>query len=227
MLASRGLAFPRSRRLTIDFSFQRSVKRTTIAHLSQLELSRRSQERRVPGPPGTGKTHLSIALGVQACRRAQRVAFATAHEWVNRLGAGQHAGRLDDELERLGRVPLLIVDEVGYIPFDPEAAALFFALISSRYKRSSLILSSNKTFSAWGGDLRRSGCCRCDGRPFGAPRRGHRAEGGQLSPKGQGKGGLGLRIIPLRVLSFQPADSVQISTDVDTSSTRKALSHGH
>ena len=55
-------------------------------------------------------------------RRAQRVAFATAHEWVNRLGAAKRAGRLDDELERLGRVPLLIVDEVGYIPFDPEAA---------------------------------------------------------------------------------------------------------
>lgn len=101
------------------------------------------------GPPGTGKTHLSIALGVQACRRAQRVAFATAHDWDNRLGAAKRAGRLDDELQRLGRVPLLIVDEVGYIPFDTEAAALFFALISSRYERSSLILSSNKTFSAW------------------------------------------------------------------------------
>jgi DNA replication protein DnaC len=58
-------------------------------------------------------------------------------------------GVLDDELERLGRVPLVICDEVGYIPFDPEAAALFFALVSSRYERSSLIVSSNKTFSAW------------------------------------------------------------------------------
>lgn len=98
------------------------------------------------GPPGTGKAHLSIALGVQACRRGHRVTFATAHEWVNRLSGAQRAGRLDDELERLGRIPLLIVDEVGYIPFDPEAAALFFALISSRYERSSLVLSSNKTF---------------------------------------------------------------------------------
>jgi DNA replication protein DnaC len=86
---------------------------------------------------------------VQAARRGQRVAFATAHQWVNRLGAAKRAGRLDDELERLGRIPLLIVDEVGYIPFDPEAAALFFALISLRYERRSLIVSSNKTFSAW------------------------------------------------------------------------------
>jgi DNA replication protein DnaC len=58
-------------------------------------------------------------------------------------------GRLADELERLGRIPLLIVDEVGYIPFDPEAASLFFSLFSSRYERSSLIVSSNKSFSAW------------------------------------------------------------------------------
>jgi len=101
------------------------------------------------GPPGTGKSHLSIALGVQAARRGYRVAFATAHEWVGRLGAAKRAGRLDEELERLRRIPLLIVDEVGYIPFDPEAAALFFALVSSRYERSSLIVSSNKTFSAW------------------------------------------------------------------------------
>src|SRR5919108_1232613 len=99
--------------------------------------------------PGTGKTHLPIALGVQVARRGHRVAFATAHEWVLRLGEAKRAGRLEAELERLGRIPLLIVDEVGYIPFDPEAGALFFALISSRYERRSLIVNSNKTFSAW------------------------------------------------------------------------------
>ena len=126
-----------------------SLDRTLIAHLAQLDFLPRGQERRLPRATGTGKTHLSIALGVQAARRGQRVAFATAHQWVNRLGAAKRAGRLDDELERLGRIPLLIVDEVGYIPFDPEAAALFFALISSRYDRRSLIVSSNKTFSAW------------------------------------------------------------------------------
>jgi DNA replication protein DnaC len=77
------------------------------------------------------------------------VAFATASSRVNRLEAAKRTGRLDEELERLGRIPLLVVDEVGYIPFDPEAASLFFALISSRYERRSLIVSSNKTFSAW------------------------------------------------------------------------------
>ncbi len=132
-----------------DFSVQTSVSRATISHLAQLDFLAEAKNIVFLGPPGTGKTHLSIALGVQAARRGHRVAFATAHQWVNRLGTAKRAGRLDEELERLGRIPLLIVDEVGYIPFDPEAAALFFALISSRYERRSLIVSSNKTFSAW------------------------------------------------------------------------------
>ena len=101
------------------------------------------------GPPGTGKTHLTVALGVQAARRGYRVAFATAHQWVGKLGTAKRAGRLDEELERLRRIPLVCVDEVGYIPFDPKAAALFFALISSRYEQASMIVNSNKTFWAW------------------------------------------------------------------------------
>jgi DNA replication protein DnaC len=142
--------FPQVKTLDdFDFAFQRAVKRTQIAHLAQLDFLAEARNVVFLGPPGTGKSHLSIALGVQAARRGHRVAFATAHEWVLRLGAAKRMGRLDGELERLGRTPLVICDEVGYIPFDPEAAALFFALVSSRYERSSLIVSSNKTFSAW------------------------------------------------------------------------------
>ena len=102
------------------------------------------------GPPGTGKTQLSIALGVQAARRGYRVAFATATQWVTRLSEAKTQGRLTDELDRLARIPLIVIDKVGYIPFDPEAASLFFSLISSRYERRSLIVTSNKNFSAWG-----------------------------------------------------------------------------
>jgi DNA replication protein DnaC len=132
-----------------DFTVQTSVSRAVIAHLAQLDFLAEAQNVVFLGPPGTGKTHLSIARWAAAARRGQRVAFATAHRWVNRLSAAKRAGRLDEELERLARIPLLIVDEVGYIPFDPEAAALFFALVSNRYERRSLIVSSNKTFSAW------------------------------------------------------------------------------
>ncbi|MEE9298697.1 MAG: IS21-like element helper ATPase IstB [Acidimicrobiia bacterium] len=142
--------FPQTKTLDdFDFSHQRSVSRQQISHLHQLDFLREAHNVIFLGPPGTGKTHLSIALGVQAARKGYRVAFSTATEWVMRLSEAKRAGRLADELERLRRIPLLIVDEVGYIPFDPDAASLFFQLVSSRYEQSSLIVTSNKSFSAW------------------------------------------------------------------------------
>jgi DNA replication protein DnaC len=132
-----------------DFAFQRSVRKQVIAHRAQLDFLLEAHNVVFLGPPGTGKTHLSIALAVQAARRGHRVAFATAHQWVNRLDAAARAGRLDQELERLRRIPLLACDEVGYIPFAPEAAALFFVLVSSRYEHASMIVSFNKPFSSW------------------------------------------------------------------------------
>ncbi|MFB7599809.1 ATP-binding protein [Streptomyces sp. NPDC056160] len=102
------------------------------------------------GPPGTGKTHLAIGLGVRACQAGHRVAFATAAEWVDRLAAAHQAGNLAAELTRLGRYPLIVVDKVGYIPIESEAANLFFQLISNRYERASVIVTSNNPFGRWG-----------------------------------------------------------------------------
>ena len=133
-----------------DFTFQRSVKRTLIQHLGQLDFLHGRENVVLLGPPGTGKTHLSIAIGIRACLAGQRVAFRTATEWVALLADAQRAGRLDTELDRLQRYPLLIVDEVGYIPFDPQAANLMFMLVSRRYERASMIVTSNKPFSGWG-----------------------------------------------------------------------------
>ena len=133
-----------------DFTFQRSAKKQVIEHLGQLDFLHGRENVVLLGPPGTGKTHLAIALGIRACLGGQRVAFATATEWVARLGDAKRAGRLEAELVALGRIPLLVVDEVGYIPFDPEAANLMFSLVSARYERASMIVTSNKTFSAWG-----------------------------------------------------------------------------
>jgi DNA replication protein DnaC len=78
------------------------------------------------------------------------VLFASATQWVARLTEAKSQGELEAELKRLSFIPLLIVDEVGYIPFDPEAANLMFALVSARYERASIIVTSNKPFSAWG-----------------------------------------------------------------------------
>jgi DNA replication protein DnaC len=103
------------------------------------------------GPPGTGKTHLATALGVTAARHGHRVLFATATDWVTRLADAHRAGRLPQELARLRRYGLIIIDEVGYLPFEQDAANLFFQLVSSRYEHASLILTSNLPFSGWGG----------------------------------------------------------------------------
>ena len=73
--------------------------------------------------------------------------FATATQWVARLADAKRDGRLEDELAALGRIPLIVCDEIGYIPFDPQAANLMFALVSSRYERASMIVTSNKAFS--------------------------------------------------------------------------------
>lgn len=103
------------------------------------------------GPPGTGKTHLATGLGITAARHGHRVLFATATDWVTRLTDAHRAGRLPAELTRLRRYGLIIVDEVGYLPFEQDAANLFFQLVSSRYEHASLILTSNLPFSGWGG----------------------------------------------------------------------------
>jgi DNA replication protein DnaC len=147
----RAARFPARKALEdFDFDHQRSLKRDTINHLGTLDFVAGKDNVVFLGPPGTGKTHLSIGLGIRACQAGHRVAFATAAQWVARLADVHHAGRLQEELVKLGRIPLLIVDEVGYIPFEAEAANLFFQLVSNRYERASLIVTSNKPFGRWG-----------------------------------------------------------------------------
>jgi len=147
----RAARFPAHKTLEdFDFDYQRSARREVIAHLGALDFIEERSNVVFLGPPGTGKTHLSIALGIRACGAGHRVAFATAAEWVSRLKAAHDGGRLHEELRRLGRIPLIIIDEVGYVPFEPEAANLFFQLLSARYERASVIMSSNKAFGRWG-----------------------------------------------------------------------------
>jgi DNA replication protein DnaC len=147
----RAARFPARKAIEeFDFEHARGLKREIIAHLGTLDFVTARDNVVFLGPPGTGKTHLAIGLAIRACQAGHRVQFATASEWVARLAEAHHSGRLQPELVRLGRYPLLVVDEVGYIPFEPEAANLFFQLVSSRYERASLIVTSNKPFGRWG-----------------------------------------------------------------------------
>jgi DNA replication protein DnaC len=113
-----------------DFTFQRSIKKQVIEHLGQLDFLHAGENVILLGPAGTGKTHLTIALGIRACLTGQRVLFRTATEWVAVLTDAQSQGRLEEELRRLKRYPLLVCDEIGYIPFDPRATNLMFILVS-------------------------------------------------------------------------------------------------
>jgi DNA replication protein DnaC len=147
----RAARFPARKSIEeFDFDHARGLKRDLIAHLATLDFVAGKENVIFLGPPGTGKTHLAIGLAIRGCQAGHRVQFATASQWVDKLADAHTSGRLQTELARLSRYPLLVIDEVGYIPFEPEAANLFFQLVSSRYERASLIVTSNKPFGRWG-----------------------------------------------------------------------------
>ncbi len=147
----RAAGFPALKTLDdFDWTAQPSAEKPLVLHLAQLTWIEECANVCFLGPPGTGKTHLAIALSLKACERGYRVAFATAQEWVSRLEQAQDRNQLEQELRRLERYQLLVVDEVGYLPLERQAANLLFALVSRRYERGSIIVTSNRGFEQWG-----------------------------------------------------------------------------
>lgn len=133
-----------------EFDFQPSLDRRLIRELATLAFVERAENVIFLGPPGVGKTHLAIALGYKAIEAGHRVLFLTMDELMSRLRKAQAENRLEKVLQQLTYPKLLILDEIGYLPLSRQEASLLFRLISRRYERASMILTSNKGFIDWG-----------------------------------------------------------------------------
>ena len=133
-----------------DFTFQPSLDRERILALAELGFVDRCEAVHLLGPPGTGKSHLGTALGVEAVKAGRSVYFATLADIIGALTKAEREGRLREKIRFFCRAALLIVDEIGYLPVTPGGGNLFFQLVNARYEKGAMILTSNRGFAEWG-----------------------------------------------------------------------------
>jgi len=144
-------AFPIIKTLEeFNFDFQPSIERSVIEDLSTLRFIHNAENLVLLGPPGVGKSHLAIALGIEAVKAGFPAYFVNTSNLIERLKKANREGILEKKLKDFTKHKLLIIDEMGYLPFDEEGAHCLFQLISKRYEKSSTIFTSNKSYGEWG-----------------------------------------------------------------------------
>ena len=133
-----------------DFGFQPSIDERQVRELQTLRFVHEASNAIFLGPPGVGKTHLSVALAEAAIQAGFGAYFITAHDLVTDLGRAMRENRLDRRLRVYLAPKVLVIDEMGYLPLDEIGATIFFQLVSARYERGSIIVTSNKSYGEWG-----------------------------------------------------------------------------
>ena len=133
-----------------DFHFQNTVNKTEIKDLATLRFLESNENILFYGTPGTGKTHLATAIGIQAAKKRNLTYFITCHDLIQTLRKAYDENRLESRLKHFTKYKLLIIDEIGYLPVDKTGTNLLFQLIAKRYERHSTIITTNQPFSKWG-----------------------------------------------------------------------------